>query len=202
MKSKSFTPLLLAFLTFCAPTPAYGWRVTTVETRYIEPEPVSDAWLIMNLVVLFSCLFLADNYAKNYVEQQEDIDLYSATVKIKHGSKTIDEATFSSSEYDEVIDEVLAFAKQEVSDSYSLVIRPSITISGKRTPRKLGTVTKPRLPSKPEKVHRYWERLDRELVRTFEVPARRPEPRTHVQYVEHHHVTVAPQPWYTTFWIY
>jgi len=204
--SKSLCTLLV-LLPFMAPTPAHALRVTTVETYYIEPERHREleVWCsLISLCSLFVISLFADHGAGYHVQEQDDIELYSITVKIKNGSQTVDEATFSSSDYDEVIDEALAFARREIDEDCSLLFKPSITLTGKRHPQMLDTITKPRLPHKPEKIRRYWEGLDRHLTRLFIVPRKEhaSEPRTHVHYVEHHHVTVAPQPWYATFWFY
>ncbi len=206
MKSvKSCVALFTLFALF-TPTKSKprSYYVTTETRHYVEPEISPEVWLA-SLIVTFFALFISEKLAPKYVETQDEIEAYSLTVKIKKHSKTVAEATFTSADYDDVIEHAIAFAQKEQGDYNSLVFKPSITTS-KRNSYFLDTVKKSALSSKPDSADAYWKQIDRDLTRIFLVPPKAAAPQqTHVT---HHHVrevqyvTVVPEPRYSAFWIF
>jgi hypothetical protein len=206
MKSVKSCLALFGLLALFTPTTTRPYYVTTVETRrYVEPEISPEVWLA-SLVTLVFAFWVSEKLAPKYVEAQEEIEAYSVTVKIKHRFKTISEATFTSADYDDVIEKAIDFAQREQGNNQSLVFKPSITIVGKRSPYPLDSVKKSALPSNPDSKDAYWKNVDRDLTRLFLVPPKVTAPQqTHVT---HHHVrevqyvTVVPEPRYSAFWFF
>ena len=206
MKSvKSYFALLGLFILF-TPTPTRPRTYyTTVETRrYVEPEISPEVWLASLITVVFA-FWISEKLAPKYVETQDEIETYSVTVKVRHRFKTVAAATFTASDYDDVIEDAIAFAQKEQGENNSLVFKPSITTS-RRNSYSLDTVKKSALPSKPDSTDGYWKQVERDLTRIFLVPPKAAAPQQ--AHVTHHHVrevqyvTVVPEPRYSAFWIF
>lgn len=209
MKSAQSSLIMLGLFALCTPSLSQPFIVRTVETtRYIEHEPyheVTSVEAILTLIAIPLAFLLADTWAKNYVTTQDNIDSYSITVKVKHYFKTIEEKTFTSSDYDDVVQDALEFAQEEQRKHYSFVFKPNITVIGRSRPYSLDSIRKPRVPSKPKRIEEYWQRLERQLMRTFVVPEPTPAPalRTRTSSVGFYNVIVTPQPCYQyTTWFY
>ncbi len=206
MKSVKSCIALLALFALCAPTKSKprSYYVTTETRHYVEPEVSPEVWLA-SLITLVFAFWISEKLAPKYVESQDEIETYSVTVKVKHRFKTVAEATFTASDYDDVIERAISFAQQEQGDNNSLVFKSSITTS-RRNSYSLDTVKKSALPSRPDSTDTYWKQVDRDLTRLFLVPPKANAPQqTHVT---HHHVrevqyvTVVPEPRYSAFWIF
>lgn len=205
MKSVKSYLALLGLFTLFTPSTTKPYYVTTVETRrYVEPEISPEVWLA-SLVTLVFAFWISEKLAPKYVEAQDDIETYSVTVKVKHRFKTVAQATFTASDYDDVIEDAIAFAQKEQGENQSLVFKPSITTT-RRNSYSLDAVKKSALPSRPDSTDAYWKQVDRDLTRIFLVPPKAAAPQqTHVT---HHHVrevqyvTVVPEPRYSAFWIF
>ena len=205
MKSVKSCLVLAGLFALFMPTTTRPYYVTTVETRrYVEPEISPEVWLASLITVVFA-FWISEKLAPKYVEAQDDIETYSVTVKVKQRFKTVAQATFTASDYDDVIEDAIAFAQKEQGENQSLVFKPSITTS-KRNSYFLDTVKKSALSSKPDSADAYWKQIDRDLTRIFLVPPKAAAPQqTHVT---HHHVrevqyvTVVPEPRYSAFWIF
>ena len=210
MKSIKSCLVLLGFFALFVPTTTKPYYYVTTETRrYVEPEISPEVWLA-SLITLVFAFWISEKLAPQYVETQEEIEAYSVTVKIKHRFKTVEEETFTSTDYDDVIEKAVDFAQKEQGENHSLVFKPSITVAQKKRPYSrtycLDAIRKPTLPSRPDRKDEYWQRLERALTRTFVVPPKVAAPQqTHVT---HHHVrevqyvTVVPEPRYSTFWFF
>ncbi len=207
MKSlQSHIKLLGLFALFVPSTTRPRAYYVTTETRhYVEPEISPEAWLITLITIPF-VYWLSEKLAPKYVETQDDIETYSVTVKIKQRSKTVAAATFTASDYDDVIEDAIAFAQKEQGENQSLVFKPSITTS-RRNSYSLDAVKKSALSSKPNSSDAYWKQIDRDLTRIFLVPPKAAAPQhTHVTHT-HHHVreveyVVVPEPRYSAFWFF
>ena len=205
MKSVKSCLVLAGLFALFMPTTTRPYYVTTVETRrYVEPEISPEVWLASLITVVFA-FWISEKLAPKYVEAQDDIETYSITVKVKHRFKTVAAATFTASDYDDVIEDAIAFAQKEQGENNSLVFKPSITTS-RRNSYSLDAVKKSALPSRPDNTDAYWKQVDRDLTRIFLVPPKAAAPQqTHVT---HHHVrevqyvTVVPEPRYSAFWIF
>lgn len=211
MKSLAPYKLVLVLYALSVPSTLKPYYVTTVETRrYVEPEISPEAWLITLFTIPF-VYWLSEKLAPQYVESQEEIESYTVTVKIKKHLKTIEEETFTASDYDDVIERAIEFAQKEQKENYSLVFKPSITVAQKKRPYSrtysLDVIRKPSLPSRLDRQKEYWQRLERALARTFIVPEKVLAPQqTHVTHT-HHHVreveyVVVPETRYSTFWFF
>jgi len=207
MKSARSSLALLGFFALCAPTKSNtrSYYVTTETRHYVEPEISPEAWFISLFTVVFA-FWLSEKLAPQYVEAQEEIEAYSVTVKVRKHFKTVSEATFTSADYDDVIEKAIDFAQKEQGEKQSLVFKPSITVAGKRSPYSLDAVRKPALPSNTDNKDSYWKQIERDLTRLFLVPPKPAAPQqTHVT---HHHVReveyvrVVPEPRYSAFWIF
>ena len=205
MKSVKSCLVLAGLFALFMPTTTRPYYVTTVETRrYVEPEISPEVWLASLITVVFA-FWISEKLAPKYVEAQDDIETYSVTVKVKQRFKTVAQATFTASDYDDVIEDAIAFAQKEQGENQSLVFKPSITTS-RRNSYSLDAVKKSALPSRPDSTDSYWKQVDRDLTRIFLVPPKTAAPQqTHVT---HHHVrevqyvTVVPEPRYSAFWIF
>ena len=204
MKSLQSCLALFGLFSLFTPTTTKPYYVTTVETRrYVEPEISPELWLASLITVVFA-FWISEKLAPKYVEAQDDIETYSITVKVKHRFKTVAQATFTASDYDDVIEDAIAFAQKEQGENQSLVFKPSITTS-RRNSYSLDAVKKSALPSRPDSTDTYWKQIDRDLTRIFLVPPKAAAPQqTHVthHYVRQVEYVVVPEPRYSAFWFF
>ena len=130
MKSVKSCLALLGIFALCTPTTTKPRTYSVTTTRhYVEPEiEISpEAWLISLFTVVFA-FWLSEKLAPQYVEAQEDIEAYSVNVKIKKHFKTITEATFTSADYDDVIEKEIDFAQKEQGENQQLEFKLRITV--------------------------------------------------------------------------
>ncbi len=107
--------------------------------------------------------------AKTYAQQQEDIQSYSLTVKIKRRTKTIKEQNFTAFDYKKVIAKAVRFAQKEQTAGLKAIFKPSIRLVKSWDIYPLGNVVQKTVPINPTEKADYWKQVEETLTDSFYV---------------------------------
>lgn len=114
--------------------------------------------------------------AKTYVQQQEEIQSYHLTVKIKQRTKTIKEQSFTAFDYKKVIAKAVHYAQKEQAIGLKVIFKPSIRLVKSWDMYPLGNVVATSLPASPAEQSAYWQQVEKTITNSFYVtpPAQQP----------------------------
>ena len=124
-------------------------------------------------IATLSIPFLVLSYhssAKNFVENPEDIERYSVTVKIRHLCKTIKEQSFTNTDPNLLIANALEYAKQEQTVDSKVFFEPRIKLIDHEKIYSLRRITKAKLAKDSATQDLSWQKMKSKLVERLIIP--------------------------------